>query len=320
MSNPIPLLDGPFGPNGPSVGIINDLKTEVERMRNQQDTMGELMDRMQNDFQTALDQRDRQNAILAGQIQQLEEAKGLGIGENKTPWVTLKMLTPEQLKNVTTWKSWKARAMAYFNTATPGMEEALCKVSKQSDVTMDWLTLNVKFAHRTTELYQALVTFTSDEAKRIVEAENGNGFQAWKALVQFYEPATKTLDINVWSEFLKERSREKSPAETKKKLLDIEEGISKIKAALSDAPQEKLLIGMMHSVMDHATFNALGRQLLCESMTYAETRDLVVSMCNATASMHKAEIAYVCEEEESEYIEAVETRTCFHCGKTGHLQ
>ncbi len=183
-----------------------------------------------------------------------------------------------------------------------------------------WMQANVENFHRSNELFQALITFTADEARRIVEAENGEGFHAWKALVQYYEPATKTLDIHVWTEFLKERSRAKTPAETKKKLLDIEEGISKIRATLSEAPQEKLLIGMVHSVMDHATFNALGKQLLCESMTYAETRDLVVSMCNATVNMHKVEAACVVEEEQNEWIEAVENRTCFYCGKAGHLQ
>ncbi len=73
------------------------------------------------------------------------------------------------------------------------------------------------------------------------QLKNATTWKNWKALVQYYEPATKTLDIHVWAEFLKERSRAKTPAETKKKLLDIEEGISKIKATLSDAPRWKLL-------------------------------------------------------------------------------
>ena len=295
-----------------------EMAVEIENMR-------AVITAMQNEFRQALElrdqqmeMRDQQNARLVSQLRQLEETKGYN--PTKTTWVTLKMLTPEPLKSVATWKNWKARTLAYLNTATPGMQEELDKVTTSSDMSEQWMRANVESFHRSNELFQALITFTADEARRIVEAENGKGFHAWKALVQYYEPATKTLDIHVWTEFLKERSRAKTPAETKKKLLDIEEGISKIRATLSDAPQEKLLIGMVHSVMDHATFNALGKQLLCESMTYAETRDLVVSMCNATANMHKVEAACVVEAEQNEWIEAVENRTCFYCGKAGHLQ
>ncbi len=165
------LLGPPPGSHVPSGGLLGESPlAEWNRMHEEMaaeiETMQTVITAMQNEFRQALEMRDQQSARLINQLRQLEETKGYN--PTKTTWVTLKMLTPEPLKSVATWKNWKARTLAYLNTATPGMQAELEKVTTSSDMSEQWMQANVENFHRSNELFQALITFTADEARRIV--------------------------------------------------------------------------------------------------------------------------------------------------------
>ena len=97
------------------------------------------------------------------------------------------------------FKAWSKTLKVYLNSIRSGMRQAL-EASEESDVKMDMQSLKgigwPEAVEANEKLYDFLMTFAADEALRVVEPYEGEGFEAYRQLKRRYTLVGGTSEVD----------------------------------------------------------------------------------------------------------------------------
>ena len=185
------------------------------------------------------------------------------------------------------------------------------------------------------KLRTLLKKFTQGEAKRIVTNEQGrNGWEAWRRLNKHVEPNVAVKEAQVLGDFSRMiESRAQSPAQTKAKLVELEEKARRIEDILGETVDNKHKASVMMGVLDLDTLRAVSQmEGSCKDAEQIKRRALefINMMEKGTNYMEPGRLKAMEENEQREAVWWREDRegdkveiyglgeTCHKCGGVGH--
>ena len=147
-----------------------------------------------------------------------------------------KATIPELLGNdPAKWRSWKRDTLGYFDSITKGMKSLLLEVERQvDDVDGLWAAnqaaiLGPWAATDSEPLCRALNGITTDEPKKLVEANPDDGYNAWRRLCQHFNPSLASMEGRAWSDLgMLAQSTAKGPDETKRLINELSLRIKRV--------------------------------------------------------------------------------------------
>jgi len=158
---------------------------------------------------------------------EMEEVRKRTLEENvnkKQTLVNIKMMTPSVYKEGSSWKEWREEIEDYTDEVYEGMAEELKRV-REVNREIDRGTMKSTWWDKPQKMWTSLKKFTEGEATRIITNEKGrNGWEAWRRLNKHVEPNVAVKEAQVLGDFSKMiESRAQNPAQTKAKLVELEE-------------------------------------------------------------------------------------------------
>ena len=97
---------------------------------------------------------------------------------------------PRFTGNETEWSDWSFQARAYFDTVNPSMADHLDAVETNSDRVIPLSTLGDVVVENARRMFYALtMPLQGPPLLLLKRVERGNGFEAWRQLVERYEGA-----------------------------------------------------------------------------------------------------------------------------------
>ena len=144
------------------------------------------------------------------------------------------MLVPDKLGDKTDqWRLWKRDFMDFADTKVMHMKKGLTEAIR-ADGKVDKETMRAKGLGALTpyaiDLFRLLKGLTSGEANKIVnQVADDDGWTAWKALSQYFEPGLAAREAQVFSEMTNMvRKRSANYDETKRLIVELESKIRKV--------------------------------------------------------------------------------------------
>ena len=253
----------------------------------------------------------------------------------KNTLVNLKMMTPSVYKDGSSWKDWREEIEDYTDEVYEGMADELKRV-REINIVIDKDTLKNTWWDKRQKLWTLLKKFTEGEAKRIITNEKGrNGWEAWRRLNKHVEPSVAVKEAQVLGDFSKMiESRAQTPAQTKAKLVELEEKARRIEDILGEAVDNKHKASVIMGVLDMDTLRAVSQtEGSCKDAEQIKRRALefIKIMENGTSNFEKGKLKAVEENEHGEDLwwkegggeaDKVEIyglgETCHKCGGVGH--
>ena len=140
------------------------------------------------------------------------------------------------------------------------MAEELKRV-REVNKEIDKGTMKSTWWDKRQKLWTLLKKFTEGEAKRIITNEKGrNGWEAWRRLNKHVEPNVAVKEAQVLGDFSKMiESRAQNPAQTKAKLVELEEKARRIEDILGETVDSKHKASVIMGVLDMDTLRAVSQ-------------------------------------------------------------
>ena len=136
-------------------------------------------------------------------------------------------MLPDKLGKSEGWRRWKMDVEDYAEEIAQGMKQALDKVRKMKEPVQASHVDPDMWDMRST-LYRFLKRYTSDQVHQVVEnCTNENGWEAWRLLEAYCEPAVGVREAQVMGAYTSMAShRAKNAKETRKLMADLEQKLS----------------------------------------------------------------------------------------------
>ena len=252
---------------------------------------------------------------------------------SKQTLVSIKMLTPSVYKEGSSWKDWREEVEDYTDEVYEGMAEELKRV-RGTNREIERGMLSEKWWGKRQKLWTLLKKFTEGEAKRIITNEKDrNGWEAWRRLNKHVEPNVAVKEAQVLGDFSKMiESRAQNPAQTKAKLVELEEKARRIEDILGESVDSKHKASVIMGVLDMDTLRAVSQtEGSCKDAEQIKRRALefINMMENGACYVDKGRLKAMeeneCEQdawwrdeagndEDGGWLKAM-GKTCYECGQ-----
>ena len=166
-------------------------------------------DKAELDIALAVLRRDSESAVATLQ-RNIQESGGRRDGQSTSGLLNLKHFEPKTFggKDSEDVKPWAKRMRSYCNAKRPGYKIAMewAELQKEPVTTEDLELMEWEYAVRAdTELYEFLQMTTAGDASIIVERHKEHGFEAWRALIQRYNPKGGRFELERMNSLLKRK-------------------------------------------------------------------------------------------------------------------
>ena len=194
--------------------LQSQLMQSLEQIRQLSQELSTTKDRviyLDSDRQTKEQQMMAQNRVSQEQAQkivnleaavgQMSMGGGHGGGDQHIKLIDLKTMAPKSFagKPEEPFKAWAKIVRSYCNASRPGFRKFLKWIEGQNDRVnpedlggFDWRYKNVA----NEVLYDFLVLHTTEDAQTLVELQDENGLEAWRKLVQRFDPVGESYILD----------------------------------------------------------------------------------------------------------------------------
>ena len=206
---------------------------------------------------------------LKGRLDLLEANGGQGIGgaqgygdKGQRGYLPTKNTIPKTFDHkLEEWRQWKDDVLDFFDENNKGMREFLVEVQKEDVVDEAWIQnrarqLGNKIAgnDEAIRIWRALKGMTTGEARKVINTvKEENGFMAWVALHQRFEPGLAIQQGMVLADFSGMVAKPaKTPSETRDLMTEIQRKMKNIEDVtgekISDSHAKSVMIGVLDPI------------------------------------------------------------------------
>ena len=152
------------------------------------------------------------------------------------------------------WKEWRDSVEEYTGLVDERILTAMKEAAEQKDI-ITTVPGGAEAQKAAKELFSLLKSKTTGEPKRIVTStEEGNGLEAWRRLVGYYDPSLVVQQGQVLSEFgALATKKAKNPAELKGVLIEMEEKMKRVYDVCGRKVDDMHAKSILIAVMDDDT-------------------------------------------------------------------
>ena len=204
---------------------------------------------------------------LKSRMVQVEAHGGQGGGghQDRTTrgYLPIKNIVPKILDNkLEEWRQWKDDVLDFLDENNKGMRNFLVEVQKEETIDDAWLrgqvqTHGEKIAGKdeSIRVWRALKGMTTGEARKVINTVNEeNGFQAWIALHQRFEPGLAIQQGMILADFSGMVAKPaKTPAETRDLMTEIQRKVKNIEDITGEKVSDNHAKSVMTGVLDPTT-------------------------------------------------------------------
>jgi len=285
-------------------------------------------------------QTAEQRAVAAETAAAAATAAGLGVGGTTAPTTTRPRVgidtrnigKPESFSGEDSrWRDWAVVFRSYSCLVNPRLEPLMKDAERRLDPALKSLLATDEDKGACQDLYHLLLHLTRSQAlDRVVNASPGEGLEAWRSLVQRYDPRLRSRAAGQLLELLKWDFT----GDVLVKLEAFERGVTEYQIASGEVLSDGLRIGIVLNLVKdvelaaHLLFNserlATWHAFRSEIVNISKARAAaagVFSFANAggLAPMDVGALNTKGPKGGGRGGKGSETRTCHNCGKPGHL-
>eukprot|EP00971_Amphidinium_carterae_P203274 4033975-Amphidinium_carterae.1 len=295
-----------------------------------QEAMRQLADRMQAMEAGYSAQVQQLNTQVAQLQQQLGAASARGADPaHRPPVIDTKLLgKPEQFSG-TNWKDWSVVMRSYAAVSVPLLRSLMERAHYSEDDLRNIVRADEETAASNQLSYMLIMTCRDAPLTRVINAGEGQGLLAWRALCRHYEPASAAREASLLLEILSFPLS----GDVQLKLEEFERLIAKYEATAKDKLTDGLRIGVICRSLPEGPLKQHVLLNLDRLDMYGKVRTEIVSVLRA---QHAASTG-VTPMELGAFMSGhgagqegkgkskgkgdnANKPTCHHCGKPGHLR